>query len=87
LCLEFENICLFRDSVEVIPFLLLQALLLTERQATEAAKREHAESELRNEELIKKFESAEKKIEQLQETVHRYNINKVLEYSLSFQII
>lgn len=87
MCLEFENICLFRDSVEVIPFLLLQALLLTERQATEAAKREHAESELRNEELIKKFESAEKKIEQLQETVHRYNINKVLEYSLSFQII
>ncbi|PWZ32837.1 Myosin-17 [Zea mays] len=49
----------------------LKALLLTERQATEAAKREHAESELRNEELIKKFESAEKKIEQLQETVHR----------------
>ncbi|KAG2589584.1 hypothetical protein PVAP13_5NG372100 [Panicum virgatum] len=40
-----------------------QALLQTERQATEAAKREHAESERRNEELTK--------IEQLQETVQR----------------
>lgn len=77
----------FVIQLKLYLFLLLQALLLTERQATEAAKREHAESELRNEELIKKFESAEKKIEQLQETVHRYNINKVLEYSLSFQII
>ena len=74
--------------MKLYPFLLLlQALLLTERQATEAAKREHAESERRNEELIKKFESAEKKIEQLQDTVQRYNINKALECTLSFHII
>jgi len=58
----------------------LQALLQTERQVTEAAKREHAESERRNEELIKKFEVAEKKIEQLQDTVQRYSLNKVPEY-------
>jgi myosin-5 len=58
----------------------LQALLQTERQATEAAKREHAESERRNDELIKKFEGAEKKIEQLQDTVQRYSLNKVPEY-------
>jgi myosin-5 len=43
-------------------FELLQALLQTERQATEAAKREHADSERRNEELIKKFEGADKKM-------------------------
>ena len=55
-------------------------MLQTERQATEAAKREHAESERRNDELIKKFEGAEKKIEQLQDTVQRYSLNKVPEY-------
>jgi hypothetical protein len=56
-------------------FWFYQALLETERKATEAAKREHAEAERRNEELIKKFEGAEKKIEQLQDTVQRYNID------------
>ena len=62
--------------------LISQALLQTERQATETAKKEHAEAERRNEELMKKFEAAEKKIEQLQDTAQRYNQNKTTSYCL-----
>uniref|UniRef100_A0A0E0KHK1 Myosin motor domain-containing protein n=1 Tax=Oryza punctata TaxID=4537 RepID=A0A0E0KHK1_ORYPU len=59
------------EDTEKINSLTAEALLQTERQATEAAKKEYAEAERRNEELIKKFEGAEKKIEQLQDTVQR----------------
>lgn len=61
-------------------FWFRQALLQTERHATETAKKEHAEAERINEELVKKFEGAEKKIEQLQDTVQRYNLTKTTSY-------
>jgi hypothetical protein len=50
-------------------------MLETERQATEAAKSEDAKAERRKEELIKNFEGTEKKIEQLQYVVQRYNLD------------
>jgi hypothetical protein len=39
------------------------------------AKSEHAEAERKKEELIKKFGGTEKKIEQLQYAVQRYNLD------------
>lgn len=70
--------CMTKSKLSCI--LILQALLQTERQATETAKKEHAEAERRNEELMKKFEGAEKKIEQLQDTAQRYNRNRTTSY-------
>jgi hypothetical protein len=67
--------------------LISQALLQTERQATETAKKEHAEAERRNEELMKKFEAAEKKIEQLQDTAQRCNPNKTTSYCCNFDLM
>jgi hypothetical protein len=64
--------CLFGED-RLIWF--YQALLETERQATEAAKSEDAKAEQRKEELIKNFEGTEKKIEQLQYVVQRYNLD------------
>ncbi|KAB5552541.1 hypothetical protein DKX38_009852 [Salix brachista] len=49
----------------------LQALLLSERQAAEEARKAHADGEARSTELAKKLEDAEKKMDQLQESVQR----------------
>ncbi|XP_010937148.1 myosin-17 isoform X2 [Elaeis guineensis] len=49
----------------------LKALMLTERQATDAAKKAYFEAQEKNNELAKKFEDAEAKADQLQETVQR----------------
>lgn len=49
----------------------LKALLLTERQATDAAKKAYSEAQERNNELAKKVEDTETKADQLQETVQR----------------
>lgn len=43
-----------------------------ERQATEEAKKAHAEAQARGEELLKKFEEASKKNDLLQDTVQRF---------------
>lgn len=56
----------------VPPLLLLQALLLLERQASDAGKKAYAEAQERNNELAKKGEDAETKVDQLQETVQRF---------------
>ncbi|KAF9680424.1 hypothetical protein SADUNF_Sadunf06G0119800 [Salix dunnii] len=47
------------------------ALLLSERQAAEEARKAHADGEARSTELAKKLEDAEKKMDQLQESVQR----------------
>lgn len=51
----------------VLTFLLVQAALLSEKQASEESKR----AEQKNTELVKKLEDAEKKVDQLQESVQR----------------
>ena len=50
--------------------------MLTERQATDAAKKAYFEAQEKNNELAKKFEDAEAKADQLQETVQRFYISK-----------
>ncbi|WOL02730.1 Myosin-9 like [Canna indica] len=49
----------------------LKALLLIEKQETDAAKKENAEIQVRYNELVKKVEDSETKIEQLQDTTQR----------------
>jgi myosin-5 len=49
-----------------------EALLLTERQQTEAASATLAESQARNEALLSKLEDAVKENDLLQETVQRF---------------
>lgn len=52
--------------------ILEQALLLSERQAAEEAKKVITDSEARNAELTKKLEDSERKVDQLQESVQRF---------------
>ncbi|XP_047307898.1 myosin-17-like [Impatiens glandulifera] len=49
----------------------LKAIVLSESQATEAAKKVQSDVEVRNAELVKKLQDAESKIDQLQESVQR----------------
>ncbi|KAG7988682.1 hypothetical protein I3843_03G199800 [Carya illinoinensis] len=49
----------------------LKALLLSERQTAEEARKARTDSEARNAELAKKLEDAEQKVDQLQESVQR----------------
>ncbi|KAF5481781.1 hypothetical protein F2P56_002408, partial [Juglans regia] len=49
----------------------LKALLLSERQTAEEARKARTDSEARNAELSKKLEDAEQKVDQLQESVQR----------------
>lgn len=49
----------------------IQALLLSERQAAEDAKKACSDAEAKNAELIKKLEDSERKVDQLQESVQR----------------
>lgn len=49
-----------------------QALLLSERQAAEEARKGRSDAEARNAELTKNLEDAEKKVDQLQESVQRF---------------
>lgn len=55
----------------VLTFLLVQATLLSEKQASEESKRASKDAEQKNTELVKKLEDAEKKVDQLQESVQR----------------
>ena len=50
----------------------MQALILSERQAAEEAKKASTDAEARNAELAKKLEDAEQKVDQLQESVQRF---------------
>lgn len=50
----------------------MQALLLSERQAAEEARKASINVEARNAELAKKLEEAEQKADQLQESVQRF---------------
>lgn len=51
--------------------LSLQALLQSERKATEEARNACTDAEARNVELVKKLEDSELRVDQLQESVHR----------------
>lgn len=50
----------------------VQALLLSEKQAAEEAKKASADAETRNMDLAKKLEEAERKMDQLQDSTQRY---------------
>lgn len=50
----------------------MQALLLSERQAAEEARKSFTDAEVRNAELAKKLEDAEQKGDHLQESVQRF---------------
>lgn len=50
----------------------MQALLQSERQTAEEARKARTDSEARNAELSKKLEDAEQKVDQLQESVQRF---------------
>lgn len=50
----------------------MQALLLSERQTAEEARKACTDSEARNAEMAKKLEDAEQKADQLQESVQRF---------------
>lgn len=52
-------------------FITEQALLQSERQAAEEAKKSYTDAEARNAELVEKLEDTEQKVDQLQETVQR----------------
>lgn len=54
----------------------LQALLLSERCAAEEARKACSDAEARNTELVNKVEDAERKVDQLQDSVQRY-INSI----------
>ncbi|KAK9275460.1 hypothetical protein L1049_022727 [Liquidambar formosana] len=49
----------------------LKALLLSERQTAEESRKALKDAEVRNAELVKKFEDAERKVDQLQDSVQR----------------
>lgn len=53
------------------PLVTVQALLLSERQAAEEARKSGMNAEARNTELTKKLEDAGRKVDQLQESVQR----------------
>ncbi|XP_038710394.1 myosin-17-like isoform X2 [Tripterygium wilfordii] len=63
---DTEKIDLLTAEVES-----LKALLLTERQEAEEARKASKDAEVRNGELAKKLEDAERKVDQLQESVQR----------------
>lgn len=46
-------------------------MLLSEKQAAAEARKANTDSEVRNAELVKKFEDAERKADQLQDSVQR----------------
>lgn len=50
----------------------VQASLLSERQAAEEARKACKDADARNSELSKKLEDAERKVDQIQETVQRF---------------
>ncbi|ESR64795.1 hypothetical protein CICLE_v10010443mg [Citrus x clementina] len=55
----------------VLLITLLQALLLSERQSAEEARKACMDAEVRNTELVKKLEDTEEKVGQLQESMQR----------------
>lgn len=52
----------------------MEALLLREREQSNATMKAHSESQERNSQLLKKFEDVDKKIGLLQGTIQRYFI-------------
>lgn len=54
------------------PLITVQALLLSQRQAAEEARKSSMDAEARNTELAKKLEDAGRKVDQLQESVQRF---------------
>lgn len=70
------SMCCFKKKVAFVnalglTILLVQAALLSEKQASEESKRASVDAEEKNTELVKKLEDAEKKVDQLQESVQR----------------
>lgn len=53
-------------------FHISQALLLSERQSAEEARKACMDAEVRNTELVKKLEDTEEKVGQLQESMQRF---------------
>lgn len=51
-------------------------MLLSERKTAEEAKQEFAIAQAKNEELMKKFEEAERKAKELQDSVQRFGTNR-----------
>lgn len=58
-----------------ILFLISQAFLLVEKQAAVEAKQGHTTELAKNGKLTKKLEDAEKKVDQLQDSVQRFVTN------------
>lgn len=69
--------------VPLSKFTIVQALLQSEKQSAEEIRRARADAEVRNKELFGKLEDAERKVDQLQDSVQRFVLVNLVDYQSS----